>query len=565
MLIFDNEAYAATVQSNLRGVSGSAALATLHPDDEPTRDHFVRSCCVVLDVQDAKLLPTETLDKFCRESTEDDVEKCREVVVNGLQEAHRRKEPLNRFCGNVYDWFQDEYGDLCPKQCFKKQCEATCAWIKKRKVIDDRKAVLEGDMGASKEEYNEIQDLKASIVDMRDALIRQNRTQKKYRMQIGHARKYLKEAEETHTEAKKALEKSSGKAEELKKEADALKKNITDLEEVLFKKKHEASMAELELKQMDGEAADAKQDVQEQMELLKELEGKIASTKKELKGLEKVLGEEKEKIKEQVKKIESKGKDVEAQAKKVKAEEKKLAEIQNNETGKAGGPVEVMQEKLVQDLMKKLGDVKAAKRKLEKTKKKMQFHEKNAEQQIAKVKDTIEKGLESKKDMEEEISGKNATFEEAEGKAKEQKKVTDDLNEKVARLKKSISDEQGTLKKVTITLKFADDDDEEKKATEEAAAENLNEKQTDLDDLTNALGKITDAIEKDAMALEDTKEVKDKKRKKFKQKFRKIVKKGKKLKKDEKALYKITPEIVDQHDLHKSDFVDLLQVWMPLP
>lgn len=156
--------------------------------------------------------------------------------------------------------------------------------------------------------------------------------------------------------------------------------------------------------QLDAEIHENRKKLDELKKVLA-VEEEISKNREKLEALQKVLAEEQNKTDSAAKKVEAKGKDVAALAAKLEAEQQRLEQIKKNEN-MAGGPTEKMQEQLVQDMLKKLNNLVAAKRKLEKRQKKREHHEEIAQQKITRVKDTLQKALKSKQHLHKVFSKK---------------------------------------------------------------------------------------------------------------------------------------------------------------
>jgi myosin protein heavy chain len=254
-------------------------LSTFEPEvmspDEVARDNFAQRCKVVMSVTSgrADLLPLDTLRMFC-ETTDAPLE-CRIRLVGRLTEVTKRGESVWDFCLDTYQWFQDNYGQYCPKQCHKLQCQNTCEWLKTKKMVDAQGKAI-------KKEKFRLESLESAVASL-------NSSKKEAEQAQLDQERAIEQAQTNEKRAKEKLEENTKKQEAAQKKVDERNKRISELIDDQKKTEEEVSEEGKKLTDLKFMLDFGNQNTSQALAKVTRLEEKLAEHGAELEELEEQL------------------------------------------------------------------------------------------------------------------------------------------------------------------------------------------------------------------------------------------------------------------------------------
>mmetsp|Transcript_135634 Transcript_135634/g.377756 ORF Transcript_135634/g.377756 Transcript_135634/m.377756 type:complete len:567 (+) Transcript_135634:163-1863(+) len=157
--------------------SNGATPAPYPALEAAARRDFVQRCTVAMSVTNDALQPWKQVDAICNVTTLPF--QCRQEVTERFKAVHERGSRMSPVCEAAYDWFQDHYGNLCPAQCWKVQCQTTCQWLEENRKLEQTEAALRAREKSQGEQDHEVRNLQQEVDKQRlatDALQREAAT-----------------------------------------------------------------------------------------------------------------------------------------------------------------------------------------------------------------------------------------------------------------------------------------------------------------------------------------------------------------------------------------------------
>merc|ERR1719271_298436 len=131
------------------------------PDAKPT---FVADCQSVVAMRFEEYLPTAAIRAMCE--TVDRRTECVEHADKLVATFRSGTGDYSKWCSDFYDWFAEQHGDLCPKQCSKFMCKPKCAWLAHIAELDEAEAELIAKEAANEEKRKEVETADLEIKEM---------------------------------------------------------------------------------------------------------------------------------------------------------------------------------------------------------------------------------------------------------------------------------------------------------------------------------------------------------------------------------------------------------------
>lgn len=132
------------------------------PDAKPT---FVADCQSVVAMRFEEYLPTAAIRAICE--TVDRRTECVEHADKLVATFRSGTGDYATWCGDFYDWFQEQHGDLCPTQCSKFMCKPKCAWLAHIAELDEAEAELIAKEAENEEKRKEVETAELEIKEMK--------------------------------------------------------------------------------------------------------------------------------------------------------------------------------------------------------------------------------------------------------------------------------------------------------------------------------------------------------------------------------------------------------------
>mmetsp|Transcript_19078 Transcript_19078/g.44588 ORF Transcript_19078/g.44588 Transcript_19078/m.44588 type:complete len:575 (-) Transcript_19078:7-1731(-) len=171
------------------------------PDDD-VRDKFIERCATVTTVRDESYLPIKALERLCDGT--DSVVECKLRVVKRVKDTHARGGDMQQACAAIYEWFQKKYGDECPNQCRKLQCQATCEWLDDHEAVTQNETLdeMESQLKEMKTELSELED---ELADAKSKTREQDNLCSRVEVKLGRAKSALDAALEAEKNQQQQL------------------------------------------------------------------------------------------------------------------------------------------------------------------------------------------------------------------------------------------------------------------------------------------------------------------------------------------------------------------------
>jgi chromosome segregation ATPase len=132
------------------------------PDAKPA---FVADCQTVVAMRFEEYLPTAAIRAMCE--TVDRRTECVEHADKLVATFRAGTGDYSKWCSDFYEWFEEQHGDLCPKQCSKFMCKPKCAWLAHIAELDEAEAELIAKEAENEEKRKEVETTELEIKEMK--------------------------------------------------------------------------------------------------------------------------------------------------------------------------------------------------------------------------------------------------------------------------------------------------------------------------------------------------------------------------------------------------------------
>merc|ERR1719271_1022498 len=132
------------------------------PDAKP---NFVADCQSVVAMRFEEYLPTATIRAICE--TVDRRTECVEHADKLVATFRAGTGDYSKWCSDFYEWFEEQHGDLCPKQCSKFMCKPKCAWLAHIAELDEAEAELIAKEAENEEKRKQVETAELEIKEMK--------------------------------------------------------------------------------------------------------------------------------------------------------------------------------------------------------------------------------------------------------------------------------------------------------------------------------------------------------------------------------------------------------------
>ena len=200
------------------------------PDAKP---NFVADCQSVVAMRFEEYLPTAAIRAICE--TVDRRTECVEHADKLVATFRAGTGDYSKWCSDFYEWFEEQHGDLCPKQCSKFMCKPKCAWLAHIAELDEAEAQLIAKEAENEKKRKEVETAELEIKEMTFEHDQLNH-------KLGVANKHVERVEADLADERTQLEEAvnaTAKAEDKATARDVivadLKKTIAGTEENLTK------------------------------------------------------------------------------------------------------------------------------------------------------------------------------------------------------------------------------------------------------------------------------------------------------------------------------------------
>jgi chromosome segregation ATPase len=191
------------------------------PDAKP---NFVADCQTVVAMRFEEYLPTAAIRAMCE--TVDRRTECVEHADKLVATFRSGTGDYSKWCSDFYDWFAEQHGDLCPKQCSKFMCKPKCAWVAHIAELDEAEADLIAKEAANEEKRKEVETAELEIKEMKF-----EHAQIIKKLEI--ANKHVERVEADLADERKSLEEAVNKTTSAEDKATARDVIVADLEKTI--------------------------------------------------------------------------------------------------------------------------------------------------------------------------------------------------------------------------------------------------------------------------------------------------------------------------------------------
>jgi chromosome segregation ATPase len=189
---------------------------------EDAKETFISECIGVVSVRFEEYLPTSAIRAMC-EGVDRGTE-CREHADTLVATFRSGTGNFTGWCGDFYEWFKAQHGDLCPTQCSKFMCKPKCKWLEHIAELDEAESLLLKEAAENEKKRVEVE---TSDLELKEMDFEHEQLQMKLNSSSEHAEKVEAELEHERTKLEEAM--NATKAAEEK--ANARDLAVSDLEE----------------------------------------------------------------------------------------------------------------------------------------------------------------------------------------------------------------------------------------------------------------------------------------------------------------------------------------------
>merc|ERR1719181_1893559 len=191
------------------------------PDAKPT---FVADCQTVVAMRFEEYLPTAAIRAICE--TVDRRTECVEHADKLVATFRAGTGDYSKWCGDFYDWFEEQHGDLCPTQCSKFMCKPKCEWLAHIAELDEAEAELIAKEAENEEKRKEVETAELEIKEMKF-----EHDQLYNKLEV--ANKHVERVEADLADERKSLEEAVNKTTSAEDKATARDVIVADLEKTI--------------------------------------------------------------------------------------------------------------------------------------------------------------------------------------------------------------------------------------------------------------------------------------------------------------------------------------------
>lgn len=286
--------------------SGAAAASSMSAigDDPVVTDAgelFSMECAVAFaSLPEGKYTPISKLKGFC--STTDQPVKCKQVVVEGLEQANKAGNRIggemawSNWCTSVWEWFAETYGQHCLSQCTKTQCRSTCEWMSKRKKLDEQDLALYDLEEQLKDNQRQLASDKEDLRRKKEKVQYEEGRKQSLQRKMKYAVEKAQNEEWALNNATAAEETAKLKVQEMRSMISNLTRSFEAASMKLEKANHNQEMAEEKASQLQDEVSKEQDLVDDTTSELAALDEKQKAKLKDVSALEIMIKEDTEKI-----------------------------------------------------------------------------------------------------------------------------------------------------------------------------------------------------------------------------------------------------------------------------